>query len=120
MGLLVLLYFVLSIAVSGQMIYHGATWPGVALLIGSIVGFIAGSGARGGIYKGRRSSLTIGIILLFAGAGLVFYSDAIITAFGIELAGDTWVGIGAVVGWFAAKPEDAGLGLQASSGAPNA
>jgi hypothetical protein len=108
MRLLVLFYFALSIFVSGNMIYRGMTWPGSALVIGSIIGFAAGSGARGGTYLGqRRSALIIGVILLFAGMGVVFYSDVTVSVFGVELAGDVWVVLGAAIGWFAAKPEDA-------------
>jgi hypothetical protein len=101
MRLLVLFYFALSIFVSGNMIYRGMTWPGSALVIGSIIGFAAGSGARGGTYLGQRR------ILLFAGMGVVFYSDVTVSVFGVELAGDVWVVLGAAIGWFAAKPEDA-------------
>jgi hypothetical protein len=110
-GLLVFVYFVLSVIVSGKVIYDGATWAGVALLIGSIIGFVAGSGARGGSYLGqRKSALIIGIVLLVIGMALPFYFDVTFSLFGFQFAGDTWVGIGAAVGWFAAKPEDAGAG----------
>jgi hypothetical protein len=111
-GLVVLVYFVLSVSVGGGMIWHGHTWPGIALIIGSIICFMAGSGARGARYMGqRRSALAIGAVLLLIGAGLVFFTDPnmIVSFFGFEITGDTWAGIGAVVGWFAAKPEHAGV-----------
>jgi hypothetical protein len=66
--LLVLVYFAVSLAVSGSMVFRGLTWPGIALLIGSIISFAAGSGGRGGTYMGqRRSAFIIGVTLLFAG-----------------------------------------------------
>jgi hypothetical protein len=110
MRLLVFLYFVFSVVVSGSMIFRGMVWGGIALLIGSIIGFAAGSGARGGIYMGqRKSALTIGIVLLIVGMGLVFYTGVNVSMFGIEFGGDVWVMLGAVIGWFAAKPADAGV-----------
>jgi hypothetical protein len=108
--LLVVVYFVLTVSVGGSMVWHGHTWPGIALIIGSIICFMAGSGARGGLYMGqRRSALAIGAVLALVGMGLVFYAGVIVSLFGFEIAGDTWAGIGAVIGWFAAKREDAGV-----------
>lgn len=110
MGLFVLLYFVLTVSVGGGMIWYGQTWPGLALMIGSLICFMAGSGARGGLYIGqRRSPLAIGAVLLLIGAGLAFYTEVIVRLFGFEIAGDTWAALGAVVGWFAAKPEHVGV-----------
>jgi hypothetical protein len=108
--LLVLVYFVITLAVGGGMMWHGQAWPGIALVIGSILCFMAGSGARGALYMGqRRSGLVIGVVLFFIGMALPFYADTLVRLFGFELTGDTWAGIGALVGWFVAKPEDSGV-----------
>jgi hypothetical protein len=99
----------MSLAVSGNMIFHGMVWGGLALLAGSIICFVAGSGARGGLHLGqRKSALIIGAVLMLIGMTLPFYLEVTVRLFRIDLAGDTWAALGAVIGWFAARPEDAG------------
>lgn len=45
--------------------------------------------------------------MLLLGMELIFYTEVTVSLFRLKIAGDTWAGIGAVVGWFAAKPEHA-------------
>ena len=111
MGLLVLAYMAMTLIVGGFMLFDGMPWGGLAVIIGSLLGFAGGSGMRGSFYAGnRKSGLIIGAGLLIASMGLVFYSDVSLQIFSLELAGDVWVFVGFVVGYFAAKPEDAGVG----------
>jgi hypothetical protein len=108
--LLLFFYLVLTLFVSGRMVFNAAIWAGVAFLIGSLVGFAGGSGMRGAFYRGqKRSAVIIGGALAFAGMALVFYSGVIVRVFGSTISGDLWVFVGFGLGFFAARPEDAGV-----------
>jgi vacuolar-type H+-ATPase subunit I/STV1 len=92
------------------MVFDGAIWAGVALLIGSLIGFAGGSGMRGAFYRGQKSSaVVIGAALALAGMALVFYSDVTVGIFGAAVSGALWVLLGFGIGFFAARAEDAGV-----------
>jgi len=110
--LLLFFYLVLTLVVSGRMVFDGAIWAGVALLIGSLIGFAGGSGMRGAFYRGQKSTaVVIGTALALAGMSLVFYSDVTVGIFGSAVSGDLWVFLGFGLGFFAARAEDAGVQL---------
>jgi hypothetical protein len=110
--LLLFFYLVLTLLVSGRLVFDGAIWAGVALLMGSVIGFAGGSGMRGALYRGQKSSaLIIGGALALAGMALVFYSDVIVAIFGSSISGDLWVFVAFGLGFVVARPEDAGVQL---------
>ena len=112
MRLLLFLYLVLTLFVSGRMMLNGAVSAGAALLIGSLLGFVGGSGMRGAFYRGQKSSaVIIGGALALAGMALVFYSGVIVGIFGSAVSGDLWVLLAFGLGFFAARPGDAGIPL---------
>ena len=111
MRFLTFTYIVLTFVVSVPMLFRGSIWGGIPLLIGSLLGFVGGSGMRGSFYlQQHKRGIIMGLALLFAGMLLVFYSKVGLRIFGIALNGDVWVVLGFACGFFAATPEDAGVG----------
>jgi hypothetical protein len=113
MRILLFFYLILTVVVSGRMLFDGAVWGAIALLVGSLLGFAGGSGMRGAFYSGQKSSaIIIGGALALAGMGLAFYSAVFVEMFGSIISGDLWVFVGAGLGFLAARPEDAGVQVQ--------
>lgn len=109
MRLLALIYIIVTLAIAAPMLVHGLLWGSAALIIGSALGFAGGSGLRGALYLGqRKTSIIIGMGLLFGAMALVFYSHVVVTLVGVPLSGDVWVFLGFAVGFLAATPADAG------------
>jgi len=107
--ILLFFYLILTLLVSGRMLLDGVVWTALALMVGVLVDFAGGSGMRGAFYRGQKSSgFIIGIALAFAGMALVFYSGVTVAIFGSTISADLWVFLGFVLGFFAARPKDAG------------
>lgn len=113
MRILLFFYLIVTVVVSGRMLFDDAVWGAIALLVGSLLGFAGGSGMRGALYSGQKSSaVIIGGALTLAGMGLAFYSAVFVEIFGSTISGDLWVFVGAGLGFLAARPEDAGVQVQ--------
>lgn len=107
MRLLLFFYLVVTFFVSGFLIYDGFVWGGTALLLGTLIAFAGGSGARSCLYLGlKRRAWVLGGILFFAGMSLPYSADAIVRLAGATIAGDTWAALGFALGFFAARPDD--------------
>lgn len=103
-------YLVLTLFLSGFMMVDGMVWGGTALLIGSFLGFVGGSGMRASFYLGRRKGgLIAGTAFAVAGMALVFFSDVVLRIFGSTISADVWVLLGFSLGFLAARREDAGV-----------
>ena len=108
MRFLVSLYVIATLVVVGFSVFRdGLVWGGLALLVGSLLGFAGGGGMRGAFYLAqRRSGLVIGLFLLFAGMTLVYNADVTLNLFGLLLNGDVWPVVGFGLAFFAARPSD--------------
>lgn len=111
MKVLLFIYIVATLIISGSLLFQTAIWSGIALLIGSFLGFAGGSGIRTSLRLGNgKSGVILGIALLFAGMFLVFASDVIVRVFGVGLAGDNWVFLGFCLGFLSTSYKDSVLG----------
>src|SRR5262245_7124860 len=111
MMLLVYSYLLLILMTGGTALWKGATYVGIAGIIGPIMCWFAGSAFKG--------SLTVGIVgkrvagfagaLLFAavGIGLVYQSGFSLELLGHKVPGALWCMIGLVIGWISTKQQDA-------------
>ena len=106
MGLIVLAYVLVTIVVAFKLLMTSLAGAALLLLC-SALGFVAGSGTRGAFYLGqRKSGVVIGVGLLLAGLAIGFYSKITVGIMGLTVTADTWAGLGALIGFFAAKPKD--------------
>lgn len=112
------IYIAITVIVSAFMAFGQSStiWGAAALLISSLLGFAGGSGMRGAFYLGQRTSgIVIGLALLAAGMALAYYSEVTLQMFGARFSADVWVFIGFVIGFLAARPQDAGVEIDQGS-----
>lgn len=92
----------LVIVTGGSAILRGATWPGIAGLIGPGLCFWAGSGVKGSLLVGTRGQkigdLVAGAVFLAAGSAILYQSGYRVLIYSLEIDGVMWGMLGAALG----------------------
>lgn len=102
---LVLLFWAVTLFDGGRALWNGDIVHALAVVGGSLLAFAAGGGLRGSLHLGnpKAPALAIAGIIFGASLALMHFLDLTIDFFD----GRVWAVIGATVGFFAARKEDA-------------
>lgn len=102
---LVLIFWAITLFDGGRAIWNGEVLHATAVVGASFLAFAAGSGLRGSLHLGNPKipALIIAIVIFGVSLGLMHYFDLTVDL----IDGKIWAAIGASVGFFAARREDA-------------
>jgi len=97
------IHLVLTLLMGGGVVLGGATYAGLAGIVGPMLCFFAASGLKGSLMVGTPTQKFggLGAALVFAavGLGIVYHSGYGVVLFGYELSGIAWCLVGFVAGW---------------------
>src|SRR2546425_13223215 len=109
--MLVYIYMVLTVVMGISALVKGATYPGIAGIVGPTLCWFAASGLKGSLMVGttgqKLGGLAAAIVFTAAGIGLVYHSGYWVGLFGYDLTGVTWCVIGLVAGWISTSRKHA-------------
>ncbi len=101
--MLVYIYVLLTLATGISALVSGATYAGIAGIIGPTLCWFAASGLKGSLLVGTSSQKWGGfsatVLFAAAGVGIVYHSGFWVGLFGYSFSGVVWCLIGLAAGW---------------------
>src|SRR5262245_9665905 len=109
--MLILIYILVTLATGGIALWNGATYPGIAGIIGPTMCCMAVSGLKGPLMLGGWGQKIAGFagasLIVGIGIGIVYHFGFSPELFGHKVSGVIWCLIGLVVGWIGTKRRQA-------------